>query len=88
MYAQADAFRLYRFQPGKWAELLIETVGSAAAREDADRRRREGGGEVFAGWLKGRRMQATLPKRRMLAVDTDQADEDERLRLPDSSHND
>ena len=49
MYAQADAFRIYRFQPGKWAGLLIETVGSAAARQDADRRWREGEGEVW--WL-------------------------------------
>ena len=51
MYAQADAFRIYRFRPGTWAGLLIETVGSAAAREDADRRWREGGGEIFAGGL-------------------------------------
>ncbi len=32
MYAQADAFRIYRFQPGKWAGLL-------------DRNRGRGGGE-------------------------------------------
>ena len=64
MYAQADAFRIYRFRPGKWAVLLIQTVGSAAAREDAERRWREGEGEVFAGWLKGRRMQRMLPRYR------------------------
>ena len=34
MYAQADAFRIYRFRPGKWADLLIQTVGAAAARQD------------------------------------------------------
>jgi hypothetical protein len=83
MYAQADAFRIYRFRPGKWAGLLIETVGSAAAREDADRRWREGGGEIFAGWLKGRRIQAALPKQRQ-----GQIEEDERPRLPDHSATD
>ena len=83
MYAQADAFRIYRFRPGKWAGLLIETVGSAAAREDSGRRWREGGGEVFAGWLKGRRMQPAFPKQR-----EEQMEEDERPRLPDRSHAD
>ncbi|MBI4724978.1 MAG: hypothetical protein HY765_08385 [Rhodomicrobium sp.] len=64
MYAQADAFRIYRFRKGKWASLLIQTVGSAAARQDADRHSQRGGGEIFAGWLRGRRMQNALPKRR------------------------
>ncbi len=72
MYAQADAFRIYRFRPGKWAGLLIQTVGSVAAREDADRRWRTGSGEVFAGWLKGRQMQRALPKRHEPAGDTDE----------------
>ncbi|MGO9544523.1 MAG: hypothetical protein ACLPPF_06985 [Rhodomicrobium sp.] len=72
MYAQADAFRIYRFRPGKWAGLLIQTVGSVAAREDADRRWAAGSGEVFAGWLKGRQMQRALPKRREPADDTDE----------------
>ncbi len=62
MYAQADAFRIYRFGQGKWADLLIQTVGSASARQDADRRWRRGGGEVFAGWLRNRRTQTSLPK--------------------------
>jgi hypothetical protein len=57
IYAQADAFRIYRFQPGKWAGLLIETVGAAVAKQDAGRR-----GEVFAGWLKSRQIKAALPK--------------------------
>ena len=87
MYAQADAFRIYRFQPGKWAGLLIETVGSAAARQDADRRWRDGSGEVFAGWLNRRRMQTALPKKQ--GRDTALL-EDERepaaKRLPDRSH--
>ncbi|KAI96251.1 hypothetical protein T281_01105 [Rhodomicrobium udaipurense JA643] len=37
MYAQADAFRIYRFRPGKWAELLIQTVGSVSARAEERR---------------------------------------------------
>jgi hypothetical protein len=88
MYAQADAFRVYRFRPGKWAALLIETVGSAAARQDAYRRRRQGGGEVFAGWLKDRRVQTSLPNRRREghAFDADLIEEETRARLPDRSH--
>ncbi len=93
MYAQADAFRIYRFQPGKWAGLLIETVGSASARQDADRRWREGSGEVFAGWLKNRRIQSSLPNRQNLerpAIE-DERDldgDDAAARLPDRSHTD
>jgi len=34
MYAQADAFRIYRFRPGKWAELLMQTVGSASRPDE------------------------------------------------------
>jgi hypothetical protein len=64
MYAQADAFRIYRFERGKWAQLLIETVGSAAARQEASARGRDRGGEQFAGWLKSRQGQGTLPKRK------------------------
>jgi hypothetical protein len=61
MYAQADAFRIYRFGRGKWADLLMQTAGSAAARQEADRR--GGGGEEFQGWLRSRREQQTaLPK--------------------------
>jgi hypothetical protein len=88
MYAQADAFRIYRFERGKWAELLIETVGSAAARQDAGRGRPGGGGELFAGWLNSRRTQGALPKGKK--ADTPLL-EDERepaaKRLPDHSHN-
>ncbi len=62
MYAQADAFRIYRFERGKWAELLIETVGSAAGRQEAGRRGR-GGGEQYGGWLKSGQAQGKLPKR-------------------------
>jgi hypothetical protein len=72
MYAQADAFRIYRFRQGQWAGLLIQTVGSAAAREDAQRRWRDGSGEVFAGWLKGRQMQRALPPHRETADDVDE----------------
>jgi len=62
MYAQADAFRIYRFQPGKWAGLLIETVGSAAARHDAEERWSQGAGAVFKDWLNRSRVPSALPK--------------------------
>jgi len=91
MYAQADAFRIYRFRPGKWAGLLIETVGSAAARQDADWRWRQGGGEFYAGWLNRRRMQPAFPRhedRLSIEDDRDQAEEDARRRIPDRSHAD
>ncbi len=86
MYAQADAFRIYRFRPGKWAGLLIETVGSAAAREDAGRRWREGGGEVFAGWLQGRKIQTALPKKPAEQGRGGEADDEDFPRLPDRTH--
>jgi hypothetical protein len=64
MYAQADAFRIYRFSRGKWADLLIETAGSAVGGEDASGRRNA----AFAGWLKGKRTQGASGegKREML----------------------
>ncbi len=86
MYAQADAFRIYRFERGKWAELLIETVGSAAARQEAAQRGREGGRELFAGWLKSRQTQGTLPKRKDRDAPQLEA-EPPAKRLPDRSHN-
>jgi hypothetical protein len=53
MYAQADAFRIYRFKSGKWADLLMQTVGSAAGRRDASRPPRQGGSKALSGWLTG-----------------------------------
>jgi hypothetical protein len=91
MYAQADAFRVYRFERGKWAELLIETVGSAAATQDAGRGRREGGGggELYAGWLSSRRAKAALPKsRKGDAPLLEDEREPAAKRLPDRSHSD
>ncbi len=88
MYAQADAFRIYRFRPGKWADLLIQTVGAAAARQDADTLSRKGD-EVFAGWLRGRRAPPPLPKRpdqgsgRITASEEKKQIEDARPRVPD-----
>ncbi len=88
MYAQADAFRIYRFRPGKWADLLIQTVGAAAARQDADALSRKGD-EVFAGWLRGRRAEPALPKRwdqgngRITAGEEKKQIEDARPRVPD-----
>jgi hypothetical protein len=88
MYAQADAFRIYRFRPGKWADLLIQTVGAAAARQDADALSRKGD-EVLAGWLRGRQALPTLPKRsdqgsgRITAGEEKKQIEDARPRVPD-----
>ena len=79
MYAQADAFRIYQFRPGKWAGLLIETVGSVAARRDAEQRWRQGSGAVFAGWLRGQRMPTSFPRK----GGQPQIEEDKRGRLPD-----
>ncbi len=62
MYAQADAFRIYRFRHGKWADLLIETAGSAVAREDANRGWRNGSGAIFGGWLDGNRAREAIRK--------------------------
>jgi len=88
MYAQADAFRFYRFRPGKWADLLIQTVGAAAARQDADALSRKSN-EVLAGWLRGRRDLSGLPKRRdqgsgrISAGEEKKQIEDARPHLPD-----
>ncbi len=90
MYAQADAFRIYKFRPRKWPDLLIQTVGSAAARHDVEMRRQQGSGELFAGWLRGRRPQKALPKRREgeSPGGMDQIEEDARPRITDRSHSD
>lgn len=53
VYAQADAFRLYRFRRGAWANLLLQTVGSTAAQEELARRR-ERPVERKSGWVLGR----------------------------------
>lgn len=44
VYAQADAFRLYRFRPNAWAQILMQSVGSGARAEEkvAERRTRQG----------------------------------------------
>lgn len=44
VYAQADAFRLYRFRQKAWAQILMQSVGSSAAEsERLQRRRRKDG---------------------------------------------
>jgi hypothetical protein len=47
VYAQADAFRLYRFRQRAWAQILMQSVGSSAAESErlARRRQREGSWE-------------------------------------------
>ena len=88
MYAQADAFRIYKFRPGKWADFLIQTVRDAAARQAADALSRKGD-EVFAGWLRGRQALPALPKRsdqgsgRISAGEEKKQIEDPRPRMPD-----
>ena len=44
VYAQADAFRLYKFRRNAWAQILLQSVGSGAKHEEraAQRRTREG----------------------------------------------
>ena len=44
VYAQADAFRIYRFREKAWARILMQSVGSSAAMsEDIARRRTKEG---------------------------------------------
>ena len=94
MYAQADAFRIYRFRAGTWAGLSIETVGSAAARQDAERRWREGPGEIYAGWLGTHWLQRAFPRRedrRSYLIEADRQEpvrEDTPAKLRDPSHSD
>ena len=40
VYAQADAFRLYRFRQRAWAQILMQSVGSSAAVSERLARRR------------------------------------------------
>jgi hypothetical protein len=40
VYAQADAFRLYRFREKAWAQILMQSVGSSAAVSERLARRR------------------------------------------------
>ncbi len=69
MYAQADAFRIYRFKPGKWADLLIQTVGSADARLLRQRAEVRSGEPIYRGWLGRRQAGQRLAERerRLLA---------------------
>ncbi len=41
VYGQADAFRLYRFRRQAWAQILIQSVGSSAARSERAARRKD-----------------------------------------------
>ena len=47
VYAQADAFRLYKFRRNAWAQILLQSVGSGAKAEErvAQRRTKEGAWE-------------------------------------------
>ncbi len=82
MYAQADAFRIYRFGRGKWAQLLVQTVGSAAARHEAQRPPKTG--VQLSRWLAG---QGRREERRgalsSIEDETPEPDETPKPRLPD-----
>ncbi len=47
-FAEAEAFRVYRFRKGAWSEIILGAVMGAARRAEAERRRR---GEVFGSSL-------------------------------------
>lgn len=47
VYAQADAFRLYRFRDKAWAQILIQSVASGAAQSERMARRRAKAGESW-----------------------------------------
>ncbi len=51
VYAQADAFRLYRFRDRAWAQILIQSVASGAMHSEKLARERAKSGE---GWEKPR----------------------------------
>jgi hypothetical protein len=43
VYAQADAFRVYRFREKAWGQILIQSVGSSAAQSERNWRRQTRG---------------------------------------------
>jgi hypothetical protein len=47
VYAQADAFRLYRFRDKAWAQILIQSVASGAAESERVARQRAKSGESW-----------------------------------------
>jgi hypothetical protein len=44
VYAQADAFRLYKFRRNAWAQILLQSVGSGASVEEKVAKRRSQSG--------------------------------------------
>jgi hypothetical protein len=91
MYAQADAFRIYRFGQGKWADLLMQTVGSASARQDALRPAIGRGTANVPRWLPSRQDPRLPGGRReerrgtLSSIEEEPIKEDERPRIPDRS---
>lgn len=57
VYAQADAFRLYRFKDRAWAQILIQSVASGAAHSERIAQQRAKSGERWE-----RRMRIQPPK--------------------------
>ncbi len=46
-FANAEAFRLYRFRDGAWSDIILGAVMGAARRVEADKRRRRVEDEIF-----------------------------------------
>jgi hypothetical protein len=87
MYAQADAFRIYRFGRGKWADLLMQTVGSAAARHEALRPPKTG--TQLSRWLAGAgRREERRGVLSSLDDETLEPDESPKPRIPDRTRAD
>jgi hypothetical protein len=85
VYAQADAFRVYRFREKAWARILMQSVGSSAAMsEDLARRRTKEGAwergpipiEAQEGIYKGQAFAEDTPPRRVVAAEPRLAVED------------
>jgi len=48
-FANAEAFRIYRFKDGAWSEIILGAVMGAARRVEADKRRRRVEEDLFRG---------------------------------------
>lgn len=78
VYAQADAFRVYRFREKAWARILMQSVGSSAAmsEEVAKRKSKEGSWEsapvqieASQGVYKGQAFAENAPPKRAVSED-------------------
>lgn len=67
VYAQADAFRLYRFKRGAWPSLLMQVVGSSAQYEEKVREKSQRRGRGLFGRTASSAPQVAAEKRPELA---------------------